>query len=81
MARKVIPASQTSRPAPTRRRSRSLAGRRAGGPARGAWTTTAPQPPVTVDDDPGALPSGRPTMTWVLVTDADGRTRPEAHWL
>ncbi|MFC4564403.1 hypothetical protein ACFO4E_21285 [Nocardiopsis mangrovi] len=81
MARKVISASQTSRPAPTRRRSRSLAGRRAGGPARGTWTATAPQQQPVTDDDPGTLPSGRPTMSWILVTDADGRTRPEAQWV
>ncbi|WP_067974911.1 hypothetical protein [Nocardiopsis trehalosi] len=78
MARKVIPASQTSRPAPARRRSRGLATRRATGPARGPWTTAAPQPRPSLED---AVAPVRPTMNWVLVTDDNGRTRPEARWV
>ncbi|WP_236700335.1 hypothetical protein [Allosalinactinospora lopnorensis] len=30
---------------------------------------------------PEAAPSSdRPTLSWVLVTDQNGRTRPEARW-
>lgn len=71
MNHSVSPAPQTSRTAPNRRRTRS-AQRRSSVRAQGA----AAAPQATAE----ATPSDRPLLSWVLVTDDNGRTRPEARW-
>ncbi|KIH98769.1 hypothetical protein LP52_11625 [Streptomonospora alba] len=67
MNRPVIPAPQKT----TRRRPRTAARRKATAPA-----PAAPQPRETAE----AVASDRPLLSWVLVTDDSGRTRPEARW-
>ncbi|GAA4917710.1 hypothetical protein [Streptomonospora salina] len=68
MNRPVIPAPLKT----TRRRTRKTARRATGAPA-----PAAPRPRAA----PEAAASDRPLLTWVLVTDDNGRTRPEARWV
>ncbi|RCV55433.1 hypothetical protein DEF23_01240 [Marinitenerispora sediminis] len=79
MARKLSEAPQTTRPASPRRR-RSPASRR--GTAVRVPVRTSPAEPRPVAAPPAAEPAapGGPLLRWVLVTGADGRTRPEARW-
>lgn len=74
MVRRQSMAAQTGRPAPTRRRTRPTVVRRAPGPLRRA--DAAPPAPRASEET-----VQRPTMTWVLVTDENGRTRPQARWI
>lgn len=73
MARRIDRAPKPTRSAPRhRRRTRSAAtARRLAGPVQ------VPQPRETAD----ATRSEHPIMHWVLVTDENGRTYPEARWL
>lgn len=68
MNRPVIPAPQKT----TRRRMRTAARRKVTAPA-----PAAPQPRETAE----VVASDRPLLSWVLVTDDNGRTRPEARWV
>ncbi|WP_026126882.1 hypothetical protein [Nocardiopsis xinjiangensis] len=75
MARRTERAVQPAR-SHARRRTRAAATTRrlsgsVGGPA------AVPQP----REDADRISSQHPIMHWVLVTDDDGRTRPEARWL
>ena len=77
MARRTEHAPNLSRSATPRRRTRSAAAnRRLAGVAAPA-PTQVPLPREDVD----ATPSEHTIMHWVLVTDDNGRTRPEARWL
>ncbi|MFW5415367.1 hypothetical protein J0910_01700 [Nocardiopsis sp. CNT-189] len=67
-------ATQTGRPA-VRRRTRSTVVRRAPGISRRTGEGLPAPRPAEEDTAPK-----RPTLTWVLATGPDGRTRPEAHW-
>ena len=76
MARRTDRAPQPTRSATPRRRIRTAtATRRLSGltpePAH------VPQPRENAD----AIASEHPIMHWVLVTDDNGRTRPEVRWL
>ncbi|GAA3761871.1 hypothetical protein HDA32_005759 [Spinactinospora alkalitolerans] len=74
MARKVSEASlSTARPVSTRRRRRPSVARTRGTAPMGM---TLPQPRETEET---AAPA-RPLLRWVLTTDDNGRTRPEARW-
>ncbi|WP_343233443.1 hypothetical protein [Streptomonospora sp. PA3] len=68
----MSPAPQTSRTAPPRRRARSAVRRRSADAP-----SVAPRPRETAE----ALASDRPLLSWQLVTDDNGRTRPEARWV
>lgn len=75
MARRTDRAPQPTR-LTTRRHARSSAGtRRLSGLAH--EPVHLPQPRVDAD----ATASEHPIMHWVLVTDENGRRRPEARWL
>ncbi|MDA0565271.1 hypothetical protein LG943_13240 [Streptomonospora sp. S1-112] len=76
MANPVSPATQTGRSTKTPRRTRASVLRRRSGEARTA-TTAMPQPRVAAE----AVASDRPLLTWELVTDETGRTRPQARWI
>ncbi|ASU81715.1 hypothetical protein CDO52_01915 [Nocardiopsis gilva YIM 90087] len=76
MTRRVSRAPQTSRPAPARRRVRPSAPRTAVSRARGQQSVAMPEPRETTE----TIASGSPKLSWVLVTDKNGRTRPEARW-
>ncbi|GAA1107670.1 hypothetical protein [Nocardiopsis composta] len=67
-------ASQSGRPT-VRRRTRSTVVRRAPGLSRRAGDGLPAPRPAEEDTAPK-----RPTLTWVLATGPDGRTRPEARW-
>lgn len=75
MAREPIVAAQSGRTAPARRRARSSVVRRVPGSPRRSSEVLPEQRPA----EPPA--QQRPTLTWELVTDATGRTRPEARWV
>ncbi|MDT0301964.1 hypothetical protein [Streptomonospora wellingtoniae] len=72
MNQPVSPAPQAGRTAPPRRRTRNAARLRSAAPA-----PAAPQPREAAE----SVASDRPLMSWVLVTDDSGRTRPEARWI
>ncbi|MBB6174466.1 hypothetical protein HNR23_004526 [Nocardiopsis mwathae] len=77
MTRQVNRAPQTSRPTPARRRTRPSALRTTAGRSRVQQQgITMPEPRETTE----TLSTGRPQLNWVLVTDENGRTRPEARW-
>ncbi len=79
MASRVNSTSQTNRPAPSRRRSRSTAVRRTTALARGPLTSAPPQrQPAEAAE---AHTFGKPTLSWALITDTNGRVRPEARWV
>ncbi|MBE2998147.1 hypothetical protein IDM40_05415 [Nocardiopsis sp. HNM0947] len=74
MARRTERAPQPTR-SHTRRSTRSAATtRRLSG--LGSGPAAVPQP----REDADRISSGHPIMHWVLVTDENGRTRPEARW-
>ncbi|MBR8741408.1 hypothetical protein [Nocardiopsis sp. MG754419] len=76
MARRTDPAPHLSRTLNSRRRSRSAAeSHRLSGLA--PQPTQVPRP----REDADATTSEHPIMHWVLITDENGRTRPEARWL
>jgi len=78
MKQPVSPAPQTSRTAPARRRTRSALRRKSTGTQSAAPAApAAPQPRETLE----TVASDRPLLSWVLVTDDNGRTRPEADWI
>ncbi|GAB3446658.1 hypothetical protein GCM10027570_18320 [Streptomonospora sediminis] len=74
MNHSVSPAPQTSRTAPNRRRTRSAQRRSS---VRAQSAAPAPAAPQATAE---ATPSDRPLLSWALVTDDNGRTRPEARW-
>ncbi|MEE2039806.1 hypothetical protein Q8791_21535 [Nocardiopsis sp. CT-R113] len=76
MARRTDRAPQPTRSATPRRRIRPTAAtRRLSGLS--PEPVHVPQP----REDADAIASEHPIMHWVLVTDDNGRTRPEARWL
>ncbi|WP_159945519.1 MULTISPECIES: hypothetical protein [unclassified Nocardiopsis] len=76
MARRTDRAPQPARSLTTRRTVRSATrARRLSGLA--PEPVQVPQP----REDADAITSGHPIMHWVLVTDENGRRRPEARWL
>ncbi|WP_150237149.1 hypothetical protein [Nocardiopsis quinghaiensis] len=76
MARRTDRAPQPARSITTRRHIRSSAGtRRLSGLA--PEPVHVPQP----REDADAITSGHPIMHWVLVTDENGRNRPQVRWL
>ncbi|MBV2364056.1 hypothetical protein KUM37_12005 [Streptomonospora sp. NEAU-YY374] len=76
MVNPVSPATQVGRTAKAPRRTRTSVLRRRSGEARTA-AAAMPQPRVAAE----AVTSDRPLLTWELVTDETGRTRPEARWI
>ncbi|MFD0773233.1 hypothetical protein ACFQZ2_04755 [Streptomonospora algeriensis] len=79
MNRPVIPAPQK-----TTRRTRSAARRKSTAPAPAAprprEAVEAVETTVEAMEAVEAVTSGRPLLNWVLVTDDNGRTHPEARW-
>ncbi|MGW5876627.1 hypothetical protein ACWFMI_08770 [Nocardiopsis terrae] len=76
MARSTEPGPHLTRSVTTPRRARSAAtSRRLAG--------LAPEPALVPKprEDADTTTSEHPIMHWVLVTDDNGRTRPEARWL
>ncbi|QBI56708.1 hypothetical protein [Streptomonospora litoralis] len=83
MNQPVSPAPQTSRTAPIRRRTRSALRRKSTAESAAPAAPAAPQPRETAEAVKAVeevVASDRPLLSWVLVTDDNGRTRPEAHW-
>lgn len=76
MERSTDRATQTTRSATTRRRIRSSAETR-------GLSGLSPEPAHVPRPrkDTNAIATGHPIMHWVLVTDENGRSRPEARWL
>lgn len=76
MARRTEHAPNLTRPTTARRRTRSTAAER-------RLSGLAPEPAQVPlpREDAEATRSEHPITHWVLVTDDNGRTRPEARWL
>ncbi|WP_017600715.1 hypothetical protein [Nocardiopsis lucentensis] len=74
MARRTERAPHPARSTTSRRRTRTAPGTRQRLTNR---TACVPQP----REDADTTTSRHPIMHWVLVTDENGRTRPEARWL
>ncbi|TQN28560.1 hypothetical protein FHX37_3908 [Haloactinospora alba] len=77
MAHNTGSATRTDRSSTQRRRSRLFG--TATGTARGRRRDAAVRQREPVEPRM-STPAGPPKLSWVLVTDADGRTRPEARW-
>lgn len=79
MARRTENGPHLTRSVTTSRRTRSAAASR-------RLSGLAPEPalvpkPRTDQENADTTTSEHPIMHWVLVTDDNGRTRPEARWL
>lgn len=75
MARRTERAVQPTRSHARRRMRTAATARRLSGLGEGP--ARVPQP----REDADRISSEHPIMHWVLATDDDGRTRPEARWL
>ncbi|MBB4935390.1 hypothetical protein F4561_006284 [Lipingzhangella halophila] len=74
MARTTNGQTQQARQAAPQRRPRPSARRRA------PLDTNLPQPRRSLESEQETAAPARPMLRWVLVTDENGRTRPEARW-
>ncbi|RNL83204.1 hypothetical protein [Halostreptopolyspora alba] len=74
MAHTTNGSTQQARRAALHRRSRPSA------PRRGPLDDGPPQPRRAPETEREQPESTRPRLNWVLITDENGRTRPEARW-